>query len=127
MEQYHRPHNKKVKSGTGGRRRKFRDKKTAHLGGVFAATKVADKDLKVNVRGRGGSVGIKLKKASKVNVVLKDGKMKSVGIKRLLESHNPEYIRMNIITRGAVVETELGKVRITNRVGQDGVVNGVVV
>jgi len=127
MEQYHRPHNKKVKSGTGGRRRKFRDKKAAHLGGVFAATKVADKDLKVEVRGRGGSIGIKLKKASKVNVVLKDGKMKSVGIKRLLESHNPEYVRMNIITRGAVVETELGKVRITNRVGQDGVVNGVVV
>ncbi|MCI0503134.1 30S ribosomal protein S8e [Candidatus Micrarchaeota archaeon] len=127
MEQYHRPHDKKVKSGTGGRRRKFRDKKVAHLGGVFAATKVADKDLKVQVRGRGGSYGVKLKKASMVNVVQKDGKMKRVGIKRLLESHNPEYVRMNIITRGAVVETELGKVRVTNRVGQDGVVNGVVV
>ena len=123
MEQYHKPHTKKVSSGTGGRRRKFRDKKLAHIGGGFAATKVSDKVLKVNVRGRGGLVGVKLKKASKVNVVMKDGKMKQASIKRVLESHNPEFVRMNIITKGAVLETELGKVKVTNRVGQDGVVN----
>ncbi len=127
MEQYHRSHEKKVSSGTGGRRRKFRDKKLAHMGGVFAATKVAGKDLKVPVRGRGGSVGIKLKKASTVNVVMKDGKMKKASIKRVVESYNPEFVRMNIITKGAVVETELGKVKVTNRVGQDGVVNGVLI
>jgi small subunit ribosomal protein S8e len=127
MEQYHKPHTKKVGAGTGGRRRKFRDKKLAHMGGVFSATKVADKPLKVNVRGRGGSLGIKLKKASTINVVMKDGKMKQVQIKRVLESHNPEFVRMNIISKGAVVETEVGKVKVTNRVGQDGVVNGIVV
>ena len=70
---------------------------------------------------------MKLKKANKVNVVMKDGKMKQASIKRVLESHNPEFVRMNIITKGAVVETELGKVKVTNRVGQDGVVNGVAV
>jgi small subunit ribosomal protein S8e len=127
MEQYHRSHEKKVGCGTGGRRRKFKDKKLAHMGGVFAATKVAEKDLKAPVRGRGGSVCVKLKKASAVNVVMKDGKMKKASIKRVVESHNPEFVRMNIITKGAVVETEFGKVRITNRVGQDGVVNGVLV
>ena len=62
-----------------------------------------------------------------INVVLKDGKMKKVAIKRVVESYNTEYIRMNIITKGAVVETEVGKVKVTNRVGQDGVVNGVLV
>ncbi|NYZ74394.1 30S ribosomal protein S8e [Candidatus Micrarchaeota archaeon] len=126
MDQYHRPHGKKVCAGTGGRRRKFRDKKLSHMGGVFAATKVSDKDLKVSVRGRGGSLGVKLKKASTINVVAKD-KMKTVKIIRVLESHNPEFVRMNIVTRGTVVETELGKVRVTNRVGQDGIVNGVIV
>jgi len=125
MEQYHRPYTKKVGSGTGGRRRSFRDKKLAQVGGPFAATKVADKDVKVDVRCRGGSKGIMLKKASSVNVVMKDGRMRKVKIKRVVESHNPEFIRMNIITKGAVVETELGKVKVTNRVGQDGVVNGV--
>lgn len=126
MDQYHRPHDKKVGAGTAGRRRKFKDKKLAHSGGVFAATKVADKDLKVQVRGRGGSLGVKLKKAAMVNVVNKE-KMKKVKIIRVVESHNPEFVRMNIITKGAVVETELGKVRVTNRVGQDGIVNGVLV
>jgi small subunit ribosomal protein S8e len=53
--------------------------------------------------------------------------MHNVPIVKVLESHNPEYVRMNIITRGAVVETSLGKVKITNRVGQDGFVNGVLV
>jgi small subunit ribosomal protein S8e len=127
MEQYHRSHAKKVSSGTGGRRRKFRDKKASHVGGVFAATKVAEKDLKTQVRGRGGSYGVKLKKASMVSVVMKDGKSKKVQIKRVLESHNPEFVRMNVITKGAVVETDIGKVRVTNRIGQDGVVNGVAV
>ncbi|MFN7991860.1 MAG: 30S ribosomal protein S8e [Candidatus Micrarchaeia archaeon] len=127
MEQYHKPHTKKVGSGTGGRRRKFKDKKLAHLGGGFAATKVADKPLKSRVRMRGGSFGVKLKKTNRINVVMKDGKVKQATIKRVLESHNPEFVRMNIITKGAMVETELGKVKVTNRVGQDGVVNGVAV
>jgi small subunit ribosomal protein S8e len=51
--------------------------------------------------------------------------MKTLSITRVVESHNPEFVRMNIITRGAVLETEIGKVRVTNRVGQDGVVNAV--
>jgi small subunit ribosomal protein S8e len=127
MEQYHKPHDKKVSSGTGGRRRKFRDKKRSHVGGVFANTRVAEKDLKTPVRGRGGNSRIRLKRAAMINVVLKDGKMKKVAIKRVVESRNTEYIRMNIITKGAVVETEVGKVKVTNRVGQDGVVNGVLV
>ncbi|MGV8085796.1 MAG: 30S ribosomal protein S8e [Candidatus Bilamarchaeum sp.] len=126
MDQYHKPHNKKVSSGTGGRRRKFRDKKIAHVGGVFSATKVAESETKVKVRKRGGSTRPKVKKAAFINVITKSG-TKKVKIKKLLDSHNKEYIRTNIITRGAVVETEIGKVRVTNRVGQDGVVNGVLV
>lgn len=126
MQQYHRPYDKKVGAGTGGRKRKFMDKRIASLGDVFSATKVAAKDVKVKKRKRGGHVGIRLKKASMVNVVAKD-KMKTVKIMRVLESPNPEYVRMNVITRGAVVETEMGKVRVTNRVGQDGIVNGVLI
>jgi len=127
MDQYHKPHGKKVGSGTGGRNRKHRDKKLAHVGRPATATKVSEDAVKSVVRGRGGDKAIKLKKAVTVNVVAKDGKMKTVKIQRVVESHNPEYVRMNIITKGAVLETELGKVRVTNRVGQDGVVNGVVV
>lgn len=127
MKQYHKPHTKKVSSGTGGKRVKFRDKKLAHVGGVFAATKVADKDERVAVRGRGGTLKTKIKRALFVNVKAKDGKMAKTKILGVLESHNPEYVRQNIITKGAVLNTEVGKVKVTNRVGQDGVVNGVAV
>ena len=42
-------------------------------------------------------------------------------------SANPNYVRRNIITKGAIVETELGHAKVTSRPGQDGVVNGVIV
>ena len=35
------------------------------------------------------------------------------------------YVRRNILTKGAVVETDMGKVRLTSRPGKDGVLNGV--
>jgi small subunit ribosomal protein S8e len=126
MKQYHQPHKKRVSSGTGGRREKNRDKKLSHMGGEFAATKVSDTDKRTEKRKRGGKTSVKLKKASTVNVVTKEG-TKKAKVVRVLESHNPEYVRMHIITKGAVLETDLGKVRVTNRVGQDGVVNGVLV
>ncbi len=124
MKQYHQPHRKRVSSGTGGRREKYRDKKLSQVGGEFTATKASDKDKRTEKRKRGGKTSVKLKKASTVNVVTKEGTKKAKVI-RVIESHNPEYVRMHIITKGAVLETDLGKVRVTNRVGQDGVVNGV--
>ena len=127
MEEYHRPYNKKVGSGTGARKRKYRDKKLAHMGGVFASARVSDEATSTRIRGRGGKTRMRPKKVVVVNVVGKDGKVTKVKIVRVVESHNPEYVRRNIITKGAVLETELGKVRVTNRVGQDGVVNGVLV
>ncbi|MEM4359384.1 MAG: hypothetical protein QXT45_02525 [Candidatus Bilamarchaeaceae archaeon] len=126
MKQYHEPYRKKVSSGTGGKKVKFRDKKLAHVGGVFSATRVSDSDVRVKRRLRGGKTATKLKKASVVNVVTKTG-VKRAKIIRVLESHNPEFVRMNIVTKGVILETDIGKVRVTNRVGQDGIVNGILI
>jgi small subunit ribosomal protein S8e len=125
LEQYHKPHTKKVSSGSGGKKLKSHDKKLAHVGGIFAGTKVADEEYRITTRTRGGNTKQKLKKALYVNVVTKEGKIVKKKILRVVESHNPEFVRSNIITKGAIIETELGRVRVTNRVGQDGVVNGV--
>lgn len=127
MQQYHKPQTKKVSSGTGGSRRKNKDKKLIHMGGVFTATKVSDKEEKRSGRTIGGKVKIKLKKASHVNARTKDGKMVKTKILGVLESHNPEFVRQNIITKGTVLNTEIGKVRVTNRVGQDGSINGIAI
>jgi small subunit ribosomal protein S8e len=124
MDQYHKGRTKKVSAGTGGRRRKFCNKKLSHCGRVFTATKVGTSEVKISVRKRGGNSAIRLKKALFVNVVTSNG-VKKVKILGVMDSPNPEYVRQNIITKGAVLNTEAGKVKVTNRVGQDGVVNGI--
>ena len=44
------------------------------------------------------------------------------------ENHaNPNYVQRNIINKGAVIQTELGDAKITSRMGQDGVVNAVLI
>ena len=126
MDEYHEGRKKKVSSGSGGRRGKYRDKKLAHMGGVFSSTKVADEPRRETIRKRGGTTRVRPKRSAFVNVVV-EGKSKRVKIEGVIESHNPHYARQNIITRGAILNTSLGKVRVTNRVGQDGLVNGVLV
>jgi len=113
------------KGGTGGRRRKYADKKLAHVGGEFTATKVAEKQETEVKRGRGGTEKVKIRYAAFANVSTGSG-VKKAKIRTVLETKdNRHYARQNIITKGAVIDTELGKVKVTNRPGQDGVVNGV--
>ena len=70
---------------------------------------------------------VKLKHAAFVNVYTAQG-CKKAKIRTVLETpDNRHYARQNIITKGALIDTEMGKVRVTNRVGQDGVVNGILV
>lgn len=38
---------------------------------------------------------------------------------------NPHYVRRNIITKGAIIETEAGLARVTSRPGQDGIIQAV--
>lgn len=40
---------------------------------------------------------------------------------------NPHYVRRNIMTKGAIIETKLGKARITSRSGQSGAINAVLI
>lgn len=124
MDQYHRASTTK-RSGSGGKNKKKMDKKLYLVGGSFTATKVGEKDVRVLVRTRGNEMKVRLKKAGTANVVTKEG-IKKVLIKSVLETpDNRHHARQNIITKGAIIETEIGKVKVTNRVGQDGVVNGV--
>ncbi len=126
MDEYHEGRKKKVSSGSGGRRGRYRDKKLAHMGGVFSSTKVSDEPRRETQRKRGGTTRARVKRAAFVNVVV-EGKSQRVKIEGVVESHNPHYARQNIITKGAVLNTSVGKVKVTNRVGQDGLVNGILI
>ena len=119
----------KSKAGTGGRKKSYKDKRLAHYGGFQALTKLAKgkKEHREVTRTKGGGIKVKPKSVEYANVFT-DGKTKKVKITNVVETpSNRHYARENVIVKGALIETELGKARVTNRVGQDGVVNAVLV
>ena len=120
---------KLTKKRTGGKIRKHSDKKLALAGGHFAATKISDseKEIREKKRGRGGRKKVVLKYALFANVSIPGKKeTKKAKILDVLESpNNRHYARMKIITKGVIIQTDLGKARVTSRAGQHGVVNAV--
>ncbi|MEM0086786.1 MAG: 30S ribosomal protein S8e [Candidatus Micrarchaeaceae archaeon] len=102
---------------------KRRDKRRHEIGGYFIATKTGEENVLKNVRSRGGSSRQKLKVAAFANVLTKDG-FKKAKIKGVVESKdNRNFARLNIMTKGSIIETDLGKAVILNRLGRDGCVN----
>jgi len=76
----------------------------------------------------GGHYKPVLLSAKEVNVSDQKGKTQKTEILNVVENPaNPNLVRRNVITKGAVVETKLGRVRVTSRPGQEGTVNGVLV
>lgn len=124
MKGYHG--RKLTKKGTGGKIRKHKDKKLAKKGGHFSSTKAAENDVREAVVVRGGTEKVVSLYASTVNVVMDDKSIKKTKILGVVESpNNRHYARMNILTKGIVIKTEFGNARITNRPGQEGQVNAV--
>lgn len=110
---------------SGGRYHPARGKKKVELAGFAANTRLSERKVK-SIRTLGGSRKQKLLSAHEVNVADKNGKFTKTKILTVLENAaNPHLVRRNIITKGAVVKTDLGKVKITSRPGQEGTVNGV--
>ena len=51
---------------------------------------------------------------------------KKVKIQMVVENKaNKDFVRMNMLTKGAIIEPELGKARITNRPGQEAFINAI--
>ena len=114
------------KKPSGGKLVRGRKKKLYELGRDPTLTKLG-KITKRVLRIRSGVKKEVLLTADTINV--SDGKThKQVKIKTVLENPaNRHYVGRNILTKGTVVDTELGKVRITSRPGQEGTLAGVLV
>ncbi len=116
---------KKGKKISGGKYIKSRKKKKYELPGQKRIVKLSDKDKRRIKKTRGGNKKIFLLKTKFVNI---PSKKKKVEIKNVLETPSNRFLaRQNIITKGTIVETKLGKVKILNRPTQEGVVNGILV
>ncbi|MEM0454138.1 MAG: 30S ribosomal protein S8e [Sulfolobales archaeon] len=113
---------------SGGRRRPHRSNRKYEAGSYPTHTTLSSEEHRImHERVRGGNIKLRVKKCLYVNVTdPKTGKSKKCKILKILETPaNREYSQRGIITKGAVVETELGKVRITSRPGQEGVINAI--
>ena len=113
---------------TGSMYRDFRKKRLSECGNAPMHTKVGEAKVREK-KGRGGNVKRVLLKADTVNVFdSKSGKSQKAKIESVAENPaNRNFIRANILTKGTVVKTDKGNVKITNRPGQEGTVNGVLV
>jgi small subunit ribosomal protein S8e len=111
---------------TGGRRRHSRNKRKFELGDEPTETEVDEQKLKV-VDARGGTTKVRAISTDVASV--SDGEaVRSADIEGVAENPaNPNYVRRNIVTKGAVIETSEGEARVTSRPGQDGQVNAVLV
>ncbi len=110
-------------SGNGKIKIKFRDRHRSEAGNYFSATKLAEKDSATSIRRRGGKVSMRLKKAGIANLLTKQGYKKAI-IKGVLESKdNRNFARQNIITKGTIINTDMGKAVVINRPGREGTVN----
>jgi small subunit ribosomal protein S8e len=119
---------KSLRNSAGGRLIRAAGKRKYEMGREPALTQLGELRKK-NVSGFGGKSKIKILRASYINV--KDSNAGTTVRTKIetVESNpaNRNYVRRNIITKGAVVQTEIGKAKVTNRPGQDGVINGVLI
>jgi small subunit ribosomal protein S8e len=113
---------------SGGRYIKRRKKKKYALPGQIKPVKLSEEDKRKSKIVRGGNKKVYLLRGKFVNIQEKGKKSKKVEIKNVLETPSNKFLaRQNIITKGAIVRTDLGKVKITNRPAQEGMINGVLV
>ncbi len=122
--QFHGKSSRRLK-GNGKNRLKNRDKRRSEMGGYFSATKLAEENKIKKSRGRGGNLNDRMQYAGYANLL--SGKTyKKVKIKSIMESKdNRNFARLNIITKGTVIETDEGKAVVTNRPGKEGFINAV--
>lgn len=116
------------KKPTGAKYKSSRAKRKYEIGRRPTMTKIGNTKSKT-IRLKGGLKKTRLLSVDTVNLLdPKTKKFSKAKIKNSVENTaNRHFIRRNILTKGAVIETEKGRAKITNRPGQEGTVNAVLV
>lgn len=119
-------HGEKGRKYTGGIIRIARKKRKYELGSSPMHPKIG-KERRIIKRVKGGGIKIKISFAEYANVLdPKTNQTKKVKIITVVSTPaEPHLARRNIITKGAVIKTEIGNAKVTSRPSQNGVVNSV--
>ena len=121
-------HRRSRRKPTGGLLKPNRKKKKRDLGRDFLPMRIGAEKRKI-IRVRGGNNKVVGLGAIWANIAdPKSGKVMKTKILTVKENPaNPHYVRMNVITKGTIIETEAGLAKVTSRPGQHCVVNAVLI
>ncbi len=119
---------KKGRKISGGKYKKQRKKKYYEKKGKQRQVKLKETKAK-KIKTRGGNEKVVLLSANIANIIdKKTKKTKKAKINNVLETPSNRFLaRQNILLKGAIIETELGKAKITNRPSQEGSVQAVLI
>ncbi len=113
---------------TGGLIHEHRKKRKYEIGQLPTLPKLG-KEIRVNVRTKGGGRKVRMRGIEFANVL--DASRTFVKKVKILDvvknPANPQLVRSKTITKGTIIKTELGNARVTSRPTQHGVVNAVIV
>jgi small subunit ribosomal protein S8e len=117
---------KKGKKISGGRYKKARKKKLYEKQGQPRVVKLGEQKVKF-LKTRGGHRKLVSLSHGFANIT-HNKKSKKVKIKNVIETPSNRFLaRQNVLVKGAIIETDIGKARITNRPSQEGMVQAVLI
>lgn len=108
---------------SGGKYKRQRKKKLYEIGRQARTVKLGETKKK-KIRIRGGDIKTVLLSSNIANLIdKKTRKSKKVKIKNVLETPANRFLaRQNVLIKGAIIETDAGRAKITNRPSQEGCV-----
>ena len=123
MTKWQLPPKKKI---TGGFVKKHGKKNRYQRGRDYLPARVAEPKIKQK-RTMGGNSKLIALSTNIANIII-SGKHQKAKILSVVEnSADSQFVRRNIITKGAIINTDIGKARVTSRPGQTGIVDAVLV
>jgi small subunit ribosomal protein S8e len=117
-----------MRKPSGGRRAMSHKKRKFEIGREPVLPTIGP-DKRKYVRIRAAEQRVRMLTANTANVTNpKTGKTAKATIQTVTGNPaNINYVRRNILTKGAIIQTTAGKARITSRPGQHGAINAVLV
>ena len=123
-----RSHARSKRKYTGKKYKHFRKKRKRELDRPTIDTVIGE-DKKKKQRTLGGNTKTRLFSTNYINITdpntNKTSKVRILGFES--NAASKDLNRRHILTKGAVVETELGNARVTSRPGQHGTLDGVLI
>lgn len=116
-----------LRKPSGGIKASSRTKRKREIGSLPVETILSSEEKRVKARTYGGNCKIRLLRASYANVSIGSTTKRA----RILSvRENPakiDWSRRGVISKGAIINTELGLARVTSKPGSDGIINAVLI